>query len=186
MISDSYFSLDSIARYEYTKAFRDEYDERNFCRAYEYVENLDGDLLDHVLDIHSILSKDTLHKDLYGFRKSDVEIFHTAKKRVLRRIPVLDFSEEIERISKEKSHFKKLDQVAFEHIEILKIHPFCDGNGRLARFITCKRLADMGGRYFYKYLETKTDEHTEAVYETFDNGKGFKAFADFLRRITVF
>jgi hypothetical protein len=44
----------------------------------------------------------------------------------------------------------------------------------------------MGGRYFYKYLETKTDEHTEAVYETFDNGKGFKAFADFLRRITVF
>lgn len=186
MISDSYFSLNPIARYEYTKAFRDQYDERNLCHAYEYVNNLDGDLLEHILAIHSTLSKDTLHTDLYGFRMNDVEIFRTAERRVIRRIPVLDFSEELERISKEKIGLENLDQVAFEHTEILKIHPFHDGNGRLARFITCKRLADMGGRYFYKYLETKTDEYSEAVHDAFDKGKGFKAFADFLRRITVF
>lgn len=186
MISDSYFSLDPIARYEYTKAFRDDYDERNFCRAYEYVKNLDGGLLDHVVDIHSILVEDTLHKDLQGFRMADMEIFHIEKRQILMRIPVLDFSEEIQRISKEKLGFEGLDQVAFEHIEILRIHPFSDGNGRLARFITCKRLADMGGRFFYKYLETKTDEHIEAVNDVFYNGKGVKAFADFLRRITVF
>lgn len=186
MISDSYFSLDPIARYEYTKAFRDDYDERNFCRAYEYVKNLDGDLLDYVVDIHSILVEDTLHKDLQGFRMADVEIFQTEKKRILRRIPVLDFSFEIQRISKEKIGLEGLDRVAFEHIELLRIHPFHDGNGRLARFIICKRLADMEAKHFYKFLETKTDEHIEAVYEALDKGKGFKTFAKFLRKITVF
>lgn len=186
MSSDSYFSLDPIARYEYTKAFRDKYDERNLCHAYEYVSDLDGDLLDHLVDIHSILVKDTLHTDLNGFRMNDVEIFRTAERQVVRRVPVLNFSEEIQRISKEKNGLENLDQVAFEHTEILRIHPFHDGNGRLARFITCKRLADMGGSFFYKYLEKKTDEHSEAVYDAFDKGKGFKALADFLRRITVF
>lgn len=183
---DSYFSLDPIARDAYTKAFRDDYDERNFCRAYEYVENLDRDLLDHLVDIHNILVEDTLHKDLQGFRMTDVKIFHIEKRQFLMQIPMLDFSEEIQRISKEKLSLEGLDQVAFEHIEILRIHPFSDGNGRLARFITCKRLADMGGSFFYKYLETKTEEHIEAVNDVFYNGKGVKAFADFLRKITVF
>jgi prophage maintenance system killer protein len=186
VISDSYFSLDPIARYEYTKAFRDDYDERNFCRAYEYICDLDGDPLDHLVDIHSVLVKDTLHQDLYGFRDTPVQLVEVTEKKVLQKIPVFNFSEEIKRISKEKSGLEGLDQAAFEHVELLKIHPFHDGNGRLARFITCKRLADMEAKYFYRYLEKKSDEHIEAITQVFYKDKGFKAFADFLRRITVF
>ena len=165
---------------------RSNYDERNFVQAYEYVCNLDGDPLDHLVDIHSVLVKDTLDQDLYGFRDVPVQLVEVVGKKVLKIIPVMDFLEEIDRLSQEKRKFNGLDQVAFEHIELLKIHPFHDGNGRLARFITCKRLADMDAKYFYRYLEKKSDEHIEAITDVFYKDKGFKAFADFLRRITVF
>ena len=165
---------------------RSNYDERNFVQAYEYVCNLDGDPLDHLVDIHSVLVKDTLDQDLYGFRDVPVQLVEVVGKKVLKIIPVMDFLEEIDRLLQEKRKFNGLDQVAFEHIELLKIHPFHDGNGRLARFITCKRLADMDAKYFYRYLEKKSDEHIEAITDVFYKDKGFKAFADFLRRITVF
>ena len=165
---------------------RSDYDERNFVRAYEYVCDLDGDPLDHLVDIHSVLVKDTLDQHLYGFRDTPVQLVEVTGKKVLKVIPVMNFLAEIKRLSQEKRQFTGLDQIAFEHIELLKIHPFHDGNGRLARFITCKRLADMGARYFYKYLETKSDEHIEAISDVFYKDKGFKAFADFLRRISVF
>ena len=186
MIPDSYFLLDPIARYEYTKPFREKYDDRNFSQAYEYAERVEEDLLDHVVELHSILVKDTLHKDLCGFRLDDVEIYETSKGQILKRLPLLDFSEEIKRLSKEKSAFKDLEQIAFEHIEILKIHAFTDGNCRLARFITCKRLADLGGRYFYKYLERKSDEYMQEINKVFYRGGSVQSFADYLRRITIF
>lgn len=165
---------------------RSTYDERNFVRAYELCSYLDGDPLDHLLDIHSVLVKDTLDQDFYGFRDVPAQLVEVAGNKVLKTIPVMNFLEEIDRLSQEKRKFKGLDQVAFEHIELLKIHPFYDGNGRLARFITCKRLADMEAKYFYRYLEKKSDEHIQAISDVFYNGKGLKAFADFLRRITVF
>jgi Fic family protein len=165
---------------------RSTYDERNFVRAYEYCSDLDGDPLDHLVDIHSVLVKDTLDQHLYGFRDTPVQLVEVTGKKVLKVIPVMNFLVEIKRLSQEKRKFNGLDQIAFEHIELLKIHPFHDGNGRLARFITCKRLADMEAKYFYKYLEKKSDEHIEAITQVFYKDKGFKAFADFLRRITVF
>lgn len=165
---------------------RSTYDERNFVRAYEYCSDLDGDPLDHLVDIHSVLVKDTLDQHLYGFRDTPVQLVEVTGKKVLKVIPVMNFLVEIKRLSQEKRKFNGLDQVAFEHIELLKIHPFHDGNGRLARFITCKRLADMGARYFYKYLETKSDEHIQAINEVFYQDKGFKAFTVFLNRIAIF
>ena len=165
---------------------RSDYDERNFVRAYEFCSDLDGDPLDHLVDIHSVLVKDTLDQQLYGFRDTPVQLVEVTGKKVLKVIPVMDFLVEIKRLSQEKRKFNGLDQVAFEHIELLKIHPFHDGNGRLARFITCKRLADMEAKYFYRYLEKKSDEHIQAISDVFYNGKGLKAFADFLKRIAVF
>ena len=165
---------------------RSDYDERNFVRAYEFCSDLDGDPLDHLVDIHSVLVKDTLDQQLYGFRDTPVQLVEVTGKKVLKVIPVMDFLVEIKRLSQEKRKFNGLDQVAFEHIELLKIHPFHDGNGRLARFITCKRLADMEAKYFYRCLEKKSDEHIQAISDVFYNGKGLKAFADFLKRIAVF
>ena len=123
---------------------RSTYDERNFVRAYELCSYLDGDPLDHLLDIHSVLVKDTLDQDFYGFRDVPAQLVEVAGNKVLKIIPVMNFLEEIDRISQEKRKFKGLDQVAFEHIELLKIHPFYDGNGRTGRILNILYLLKEG------------------------------------------
>lgn len=186
MISNEFFSLNKIERHEYTKAMREVHDERNLLRAYEYAQDLQGDLLDHVEDIHAVLVKDTLHGDLLGYRTEEVRINLEDTHEKLATIEVDDFAQRIEKIKSQKQKFIGLERLAFEHTEFLKAHPFVDGNGRLGRFILCKRLDDMGGRYFYRYLEKNTTDYAEAIYDFFYGRSDLKKFANFLKRITVF
>ena len=129
-------------------------------------------MLDHLQELHALLVKDTLPDDYLGlFRKEGIEIINYLTGEVYDSIKILDFDFQIENLKIQKNHFQGLDALAFEHIALLKIHPFYDGNGRLARFILCRRLEAMGGKYFYKYLETRNDDYKRVINQLFHEKK---------------
>ena len=140
-------------------------------------------MLDHLQELHALLVKDTLPDDYLGlFRKEGIEIINYLTGEVYDSIKILDFDFQIENLKIQKNHFQGLDALAFEHIALLKIHPFYDGNGRLARFILCRRLEAMGGKYFYKYLETRNDDYKRVINQLFHEKKTTRFFFFFSKK----
>lgn len=186
-------TLQDIAMSRYlneVSSLRAKFDERNLTLAYQYtydnIEMQGKDVLDCLEDIQRILIKDTFFEEDFGFRSTPVAIFDAIALKALKTIEVFNFPKEIERIKQKKSELKGLDQLSFEHVALLKLHAFNDGNGRVARFVLCKRLDEIGGKYFYRYLEKRTREYNLTMNKIFNGEKDIDFLSVFLKRIAVF
>ena len=69
--------------------------------------------------------------------------------------------------------------IAFSHLQLMKVHPFLDGNGRLARIILNYELVlhDLKPIYLNK---NESDKYF-AMVEDFKVNKNINGFIDFLK-----
>lgn len=147
------------------------FEEINLNNALQFVEdNLQGkDLIDHLEVIHDILLKDIIPQDRRGcFRE---EIVAVVKGSVITAVKENQntIREELRYLQKELEGFSGLERVCIEHIKLLEIHPFIDGNGRLARFVLGVELMRMGAVYCYGFLK-KDNEYIQAMDKYWDGG----------------
>ena len=125
-------------------------------------------MLDHLQELHALLVKDTLPDDYLGlFRKEGIEIINYLTGEVYDSIKILDFDFQIENLKIQKNHFQGLDALAFEHIALLKIHPFYDGNGRIGRYILSKYLSRKLDIYTGLGVSQFLNENRKAYYKAF-------------------
>lgn len=77
------------------------------------------------------------------------------------------------------SHFHPMIQAALLHGELVKIHPFVDGNGRTARLLMNLDLMNHG----YHPVIIKKEDRLE-YYETLDKAHTTRDYTDFVKLIT--
>ena len=71
--------------------------------------------------------------------------------------------------------------IAFSHLQLMKVHPFLDGNGRLARIILNYELVLHDLKPIYLNF-TEKDKYFELV-EDFKVNKNINSFIDFLKEL---
>ena len=69
--------------------------------------------------------------------------------------------------------------IAFSHLQLAKIHPFLDGNGRVARIVLNYQLKKNGLKPVIISVENK-DEYFNLL-EEFKVNKNIEPFIDFLK-----
>ena len=69
--------------------------------------------------------------------------------------------------------------IAFSHLQLLKVHPFLDGNGRLARIILNYELILHDLKPIYLTFDER-NKYFEMV-EDFKVNKNINAFVEFLK-----
>ena len=73
----------------------------------------------------------------------------------------------------------KLEKVAFSHLQLAKIHPFLDGNGRLARLVLLYELLLNGFKPVIIKIEQKEEYFN--MLEEFKVNKNINPFIEFLK-----
>ena len=86
-----------------------------------------------------------------------------------------------------KKYFDEINQetsdvyykIAFSHLQLMKVHPFLDGNGRLARIVLNCMLLHYGLKPIIIRYEDK--EHYFQMLEEFKVNKNIEPFIDFIK-----
>ena len=76
-----------------------------------------------------------------------------------------------------------LEQIAYSHLQLAKIHPFLDGNGRCARLVLNYFLLINNYSPIVIYLE-ESDEYFDTL-EEFKVNKDIKPFVNFYKKINL-
>jgi len=131
-----------------------------------------------LLKIHRIVTKDTLEnpKDEGAFRNRQVYVVNRATREIIFKPPptdqvpklVDDFLNWFE--AQEASEIDPVIEAGITHYEIVRIHPFIDGNGRTARIMAALVLYKRGfdvKRFFV--LDDYYDHDRRAYYTTLNN-----------------
>lgn len=145
------------------KSLREHLEAVNNAKAFDLIMDIakEKPAIDHVIiqQIHEVVMKGII-EDASKYRTKNVRITGAAKtppdwSKVIKLMDDL-----IEEIAKNEKH--PVEKAAFLHHRFVEIHPFIDGNGRVARLLTNLYLIAQGyppivlktedrGRY-YKYL----------------------------------
>lgn len=170
------------------RQIRDLYDAMQIVHRKVIAEDKDGFDGRDVVEINkSVLeSKYLLNPHLFGqLRKRNVTIVSTinGKQRVSSVKPVdakelpfvfLGFSNKLKektaKISSSSTVEEVLDTAAWAHIEIIRIHPFMDGNGRTARLFV-DLIFERADLPYITDWGSKDREYIETVYETHKQNK---------------
>lgn len=137
-----------------------------------------------ILNLHSILMKDLLpHEKTGNFRKGPIYVVNVEKNRDVVRYtgPKAAQVNELIRalLTWLKNDGRKLHPIlaaGLLHLEFVSIHPFSDGNGRLARLLTMLYL--WLTKYDYKkvlVLDTYYWQNRLEYYAALDRGKTYHA-----------
>jgi len=118
------------------KSMRDHLEAQNHPRAISYVEGLkDRDLMENdVLELHRIIFLGVL-ENAGGFRKS--QVFIEGSDYMLPpafEVPAL-VNELLDWLGKNPEELRPVEVAAVFHHRFVSIHPFDDGNGRVARLL---------------------------------------------------
>ncbi len=118
------------------KSVRDHLEARNHPRAISYIESLkDRDLMEEdVLELHRIIFSGIL-ESAGGFRKSQVFIEGSDyMPPPAFEVPAL-VKELLDWLRKNPEELRPVEVAAVSHHRFVSIHPFDDGNGRVARLL---------------------------------------------------
>ena len=138
-----------------------------FAKKYPFQNN-------DLLDIHKIVTKDTLEnpKDEGSFRNRQVVVANKATGEIIFKPPP---TKQVPRLvnefflwynSKNANEIDSVIKAGLVHYEIVRIHPFIDGNGRTARILATLTLYMRGfdtKRYFA--LDDYYDHDRRSYYE---------------------
>jgi len=127
------------------KSMRDHLEARNHPRAISYVEGLkDRNLMENdVLELHRIVFSGVL-ENAGGFRKSQVFIEGSDyMPPPAFEVPAL-VNELLEWLGKNPEELRPVEVAAVFHHRFVSIHPFDDGNGRVARLLMNLLLIKQG------------------------------------------
>ncbi|MDW7776430.1 MAG: Fic family protein [Methanosarcinales archaeon] len=140
------------------KSLREHLETTNNAKAFDYIEKIVGKKkkIDHITiqKIHEIVNAGIL-EEAGRYRTKNVRITGAKKtppdwSKVVQLMDVL-----IENI--EKSEKNPIETSAFLHHRFVEIHPFIDGNGRVARLLTNLYLIGLG----YSPIVIKTEDRTK-------------------------
>lgn len=186
MIWDNFFERTPLEQIKITKAQKEIFEERNRLRAFQWVaDNLrnDDNLFDHLHTLHSLIIEDVY--PVSGFRTHILGIFRRYDGVLLSMKNYEDIPEKIQIIKNLAKRLEGLERLAFEHFYFLEIHPFEDGNGRLARLILMISLDRLGAKHFYRSLENPELAYQMAVDSAFQKND-FREILKYLKKIVCF
>ena len=141
------------------KSLREHIETTNNAKAFDYIETIIGKkkkTIDHITiqKIHEIVTAGIL-EEAGRYRTKNVRITG-AKKTPPDWSKVVNLMDElIENI--EKNENNPIETSAFLHHRFVEIHPFIDGNGRVARLLTNLYLIGLG----YSPIVIKTEDRTK-------------------------
>ena len=149
--------------------------------AYDFAQN-NKLAEDNMLHCHKILSKTLLIESKRGnYRIEPVGVFGKSGLAYMAVEPefvkkhMQNFFEEIyELLSKKISKSEVFYYASFIHLRFAHIHPFRDGNGRIARLLEKWFIVDKLGKNFWKIpSEEYYKEHQQLYYDTINLGVNF-------------
>ncbi len=159
----------------------------NHRKAFNWIENqlprIDSIGYKDILNLHALLMKDLLPKEKVGtFRKGPIYVVDVEKNKDIVRYtgPKADQVSELIRalltwLEKDGEKLHPILAAGLLHLEFVSIHPFSDGNGRLARLLTCVYL--WLKKYDYKkvlVLDTYYWQNRLEYYAALDRGKTYQ------------
>ena len=180
---------------------RDIYEVKNYLSALKYIEKIvkNNKKFDKktFLQIHKLVTQNTLEKDNSGlFRQSPVYIirhFFGFNKKVVytapsaSKVPIL-VEDLISWLNdKETDNINPIIIAGIIHQEIAAIHPFVDGNGRVARAIATLILYQRG--YDFRRLFALEDYYNlnrEEYYKAINTGELYKKDKDLTNWLSYF
>jgi len=162
------------------KSVRDHLEARNHPRAISYVESLkDRDLMENdVLALHGIIFSGIL-ESAGSFRKSQVFIEGSDYlPPPAFEVPVL-IKELLECLRKNPEELRPVEVAAVFHHRFVSVHPFDDGNGRVARLLMNLLLIKQG----YHFTVVRNYDRRR-YYDTLRRADGgdLKPFVNFIGR----
>ena len=118
-------------------------------------------------DIHRLTRKEKkVFTSVYDVCSSVEDVPHKMKK----------FSTEYaEKIKQTKIRSEVFELAAWVHMSLVEIHPFEDGNGRLARILMNTELKRFG---YHSVVFLKDKEYSEAIHKDRQHSGGFAAYID--------
>lgn len=132
----------------------------------------------NIKSIHSLILKDIDNENAGRYRKENV----TIKGAIHISPDYLKVPEQMEKLIlnyENWNDFHPIIQAALLHGELVKIHPFIDGNGRTSRLLMNLVLMSYG----YNPVIIKKDNRLE-YYETLDKAHTTGDYTDFIKLIT--
>lgn len=127
------------------KSLREHLEVRNHPEAISYIERLtDGRLkLQNILDLHQIVTKE-IENDAGRFRTTEVRIAGTdITPPPAYEVPHL-IKELVDWYNRNPDELRPIELAAILHHKFVSIHPFHDGNGRVARLLMNLTLLGSG------------------------------------------
>ncbi|MFH1072107.1 MAG: Fic family protein [Nanoarchaeota archaeon] len=160
------------------KKLREIYEAKNMEAAYSFVKNYEKDLSrKFILTTHRMLM-DHIIPDAGGFRKKRVKI---TGSEFLPPKPE-DLDEEMDRFLSFYRFIKKkyhpVEVASLVHIKFVQLHPFTDGNGRVARLLLNFVLMKNG--YLPLIIKDKNKEKYYTLLESTHEEKDYLSFIRFV------
>ncbi|PJC80686.1 hypothetical protein CO009_01415, partial [Candidatus Shapirobacteria bacterium CG_4_8_14_3_um_filter_35_11] len=180
---------------------RDIYEVKNYLTALKYIDKIAKTnrktTVKTVLQIHKYVTQNTLSKESSGsFRKGPVYVvrhFMGLNKKVIYTAPSANLviklvSQLIEWLtSKETLNTNPVIIAGIVHQEIAAIHPFSDGNGRVARAISTLVLYKTGFDFRKLFaLEDYYNLNRENYYNAINNGEKYNKDKDLTNWLSYF
>ena len=159
---------------------RELFEAKNLARVNEYLETRP----DYQLNIESIL---LLHRMLLGSINDKISgRLRKAGEHVRVGSYVAPAPEHLQQLLEnliddfESNHdLYFLENIAYFHLEFERIHPFCDGNGRIGRLLINQQLARLGYPPIIIRNKGKMDDYYP-LFQMFQDSKDYKGMAELL------
>lgn len=165
------------------KSLREIHEITNTEKALNYVKKYKGDLSKRlVCRLHKIMMENINDEEAGKMRTYDVTIqganwFPVKGKEVKKA-----FNELIEWYKKNKNKLHPIELAAITHLKFIEVHPFGDGNGRIARLIT--NLILMKNAYPPINIKVKDTIEYVKILQYAQNNQKFKELVDwFLQKL---
>ncbi len=145
------------------KTLREIHEAKNHLEAIKFVKSYKGELTEaFILSLHSLILKNISDRFAGRYRETNVRIFGSdVKFPDAEKVPQL-VKNLVYRYKKNKNKYHQFELAVITSMELVTIHPFVDGNGRLSRLVMNFLLGKKGYPWINVYNKQR-QKYLEAV-----------------------